>query len=106
MVTILNSIHVAGNVLLHSMRTATFCWVAVGLVAAVLVIRGLTRKRSGKKQDDSYSLEGMSLGMCFGLLAGTMLGNHMGIVISLGMIIGLVIGMLIPKKVENDENDD
>ena len=104
MVTILNFIHVAGNVLLHSMRTATFCWVAVGLVAAVLVIRGLTRKRSGKKQDDSYSLEGMSLGMCFGLLAGTMLENHMGIAISLGMIVGLVLGMLIPKKVGDDEN--
>ena len=106
MVTILNFIHVAGNVLLHSMRTATFCWVAVGLVAAVLVIRGLTKKRSGKKQDDSYSLEGMSLGMCFGLLAGTMLENHMGIAISLGMIVGLVLGMLVPKERENGENEN
>lgn len=103
--TVLNFIHVAGNVLLHSMRTAAFCWVAVGLAAAVLVVRGLARKRSGKKQDDSYSLEGMSLGMCFGLLAGTMLENHMGIAISLGMIIGLVLGILIPRKVENGKNE-
>lgn len=103
--TVLNFIHVAGNVFLHSMRTAAFCWVAVGLAAAVLVIRGLTRKRSGKKQNDSYTLEGMSLGMCFGLLAGTMLENGLGIAISLGMIIGLVIGMLVPKKRENEENE-
>lgn len=48
--TILNSIHVAGNVLLHSIRTATFCWVAVGLVMVFLVIRSVTKKRSGKKQ--------------------------------------------------------
>lgn len=47
--TILNFIHVAGNVLLHSIRTATFCWVAVGLVAAALVIRGVTQKKRGKQ---------------------------------------------------------
>ena len=66
--TILNTIHVAGNVLLHSIRTATFCWVAAALVVAVLVIRGVIKKKRGKKQDNNYSLEGMSLGMCFGLL--------------------------------------
>ena len=37
--TILNSIHVAGNVLLHSIRTATFCWVAVGLVMVFMLFR-------------------------------------------------------------------
>lgn len=45
--TILNFIRVAGNVLLHSIRTAPFCWVAAALVVAVLVIRGVTKKKSG-----------------------------------------------------------
>ena len=104
--TILNFIHVAGNVFLHSIRTATFCWVAVGLVMVFLVIRSVTKKRSGKKQENSYCLEGMSLGMCFGLLVGTMLENYIGIAISIGMIVGLVIGMFIPKKAGNAETND
>ena len=70
---------------------------------AVLIIRGVARKKSGKKQDNNYSLEGMSLGMCFGLLIGTMLENYIGAGISLGMIVGLVIGVLIPKKTENED---
>ena len=102
--TILNFIHVAGNVLLHSIRTAMFCWVAVGLVVAILVIRGVTKKKKGKKQDDNYGMEGMSLGMCFGLLMGTMLENYIGVAISLGMIVGLGIGMLIPKN-KKDANE-
>lgn len=96
-------IHVAGNVLLHSIRTATFCWVAAGLMVAVLVIRSSAQKRGNKKQNDNHSLEGMSLGMCFGLLVGTMLENYMGVAISIGMMIGLIIGTLIPKKVENGD---
>ena len=96
--TILNDIHVAGNVLLHSLRTAAFCWVAAALVVAVLVIRGVTRKKNGKKQENNYCLEGMSLGMCLGLLVGTMLENYIGVTLSIGMIVGLVIGMLIPRK--------
>ena len=101
--SILNFIHVAGNVLLHSIRTATFCWVAVALVVAVLVIRGVTQKKRSKKQESNYCLEGMSLGMCFGLLIGTMLENYIDVAISIGMIGGLVIGMLIPRKVENGD---
>jgi NAD/NADP transhydrogenase beta subunit len=101
--TILNFIHVAGNVLLHSIRTATFCWVAVGLVVVILAIRGVTKKKKGEKQDNNYCLEGMSLGMCFGLLIGTMLGNYIGVAISLGMIVGLAIGMCIPKKTEGGD---
>ena len=101
--SILNFIHVAGNILSHSMRTATFCWVAAALVVAVLVIRGVTRKKRGKKQENNYCLEGMSLGMCFGLLVGTMLENYIGVAISIGMIVGLVIGMLIPRNVENGD---
>ena len=99
--SILNYIHVAGNALSHSIRTATFCWVAVALVVAVLVIRGVTKKKRDKKQENNYCLEGMSLGMCFGLLVGTMLQNYIGVAISIGMIVGLVIGMLIPRKIKS-----
>ena len=104
--TILNSIHVAGNILLHSVRTAAFCWAAAALVVAVLVIRGVTQKKRGKKQESNYRLEGMSLGMCFGLLVGTMLENYIGAAISIGMVVGLVIGILIPKKVENEDQQN
>ena len=100
--TILNFTRVVWNVLLHSIRTATFCWVAVALVV-VLAIRSVTQKKSGKKQESNYCLEGMSLGMCFGLLVGTMLENYIGVAISIGMIVGLVIGMLIPRKAENGD---
>ena len=95
-------VRIAGNVLLHSLRTATFCWVAVGLVVAVLAIRGIIRKKKCKKRDCSYSLEGMSLGMCLGLLVGTMFEGYIVIGISVGMIVGLVIGMCIPKKQEEE----
>lgn len=95
--------YIAGNALLHSVRTATFCWVAVALAVVIPVIRCTAKKKRGKKKDNDYSLEGMSLGMCLGLLIGTMLGNYMGVAVSLGMIVGLVIGMLIPKKI-NWEN--
>ena len=101
--TILNSIHVAGNILLHSVRTAAFCWAAAALVVAVLVIRGVTQKKRGKKQESNYCLEGMSLGMCFGLLVGTMLENYIGVTLSIGMIVGLVIGMIIPRKAEDED---
>ena len=101
--SILNFIHAAGNALLRSIRTAAFCWAAAALVVAVLAIRGVTKKKSGKKQENNYGLEGMSLGMCFGLLAGTMLEKYIGAAISIGMIVGLVIGMLIPKEVESGD---
>ena len=101
--TILNTVHVAGNVLLHSLRTVPFCWVAAGLVIAILIIRDIIKKKSGKKQDTNYVMEGMSLGMCFGLLIGTMLDGYIGVGISIGMIIGLVIGMCISKNQEARE---
>lgn len=43
----------------HSIHTAWFCWVAVGLVVAVLIIRSVAGKKSGKKQDNNYSMEEM-----------------------------------------------
>ena len=100
---ILNNIRVAGNVLLHSVRTATFCWALIGIVAAISVIRGMIKKKSDKKQNNNYSLEGMSIGMCFGLLFGTMLEGYIGVGISLGVIIWFVTGMLIPVKKENGD---
>ena len=72
--------------------------VAVAPVVAIPVICRVIKKKNGKKQENNYCLEGMSLSMCFGLLVGTMLENYTGVAISLGMIVGLVIGMLIPKK--------
>lgn len=41
---IFSFVRTAENVLLYSLRTATFCRVAVGLVVAILVIRGIIRK--------------------------------------------------------------
>lgn len=101
--TILEFIRVAGNIILHSIRTALPCWVAVFLVAAILIVRSITTKKKEKKQDGNYSMEGMSLGMCFGLLIGTVLGDNLGIGISLGALIGLAIGLCMPKKQENEE---
>ena len=97
--TILKAAYVAGNVLLHSIRTATFCWVAAGLAVAILTIRGVIKKKRCKRQDTSYSMEGMSLGMCFGLLMGTMFEGYIGVGVSIGMIVGLIIGMCIPKRI-------
>ena len=62
--TILNFTRVVWNVLLYSLRTATFCWVAAALVAAVLVIRSVMQKTHGKKQGNNYCLEGMRLQHC------------------------------------------
>ena len=100
---ILNTLRAAGNALLHSLRTATLCWVAAGLAVEVLVIRSVTGKKGGKKQDNTYSLEGMSLGMCLGLLIGTTLKSYIGAAIFFGMIAGLVIGTCVPKKTEEED---
>lgn len=83
------------NTLLHSIRTAAPCWVAIVLVVAILVLRGLTKKKKGEKQDSNYGMEGMCLGMCF--------GTAIGIGISLGMLIGLAIGLSISKKPEDGD---
>lgn len=99
--TILKAIRVLGSILLHAICTAEFCWAAVALAVTGLVICGVTKKKSGKKRENNYCLEGMSLGMCFGLLIGTMLENYIGAAISLGMVVGLVVGLLIPKNAEN-----
>lgn len=76
-------------------------WMAVGLAVSILIIRAVSKKKTGEQQDSDYSMEGMSLGMCFGLLIGTALENNVGITVSLGMLAGLAAGMIIPKKGRN-----
>lgn len=81
-------------------------WVAMGLLIAIMAVRGVSKNCKGKQADDNYGTEGMCLGMCFGTALGTSLGNNTGLGISLGMLIGLAIGTSIRKKPEaNDEQD-
>ena len=54
--SILNFIHTAGYVLLHSIRTAAFCWAAAALVVAVPVIRGMTRRTRQLKSCTAHQL--------------------------------------------------
>ena len=79
---------------------AAMPWVAVGLLLAILAVRG-----AKQKQADNYGTEGMCLGMCFGTAIGTSLGNNTGLGISLGMLIGLAVGSSIRKKGPGEEND-
>ena len=80
-------------------------WVAMGLLVVILAVRSAARKKNGRKQEDTYELEGlcldMCLGMCLGTAIGTALGNNTGIGISLGMLIGLAIGSCMPKKADD-----
>lgn len=75
---------------------AALPWVAMGLLLAILVVRGMGKK--SKEQDTDYGMEGMCLGMCFGTAIGTSIGNNTGIGISLGMLVGLAIGSCFHKK--------
>lgn len=77
-------------------------WAAIVLLAAILIVRGITKKKDEKK-DDNYSMEGMCIGMCLGTAIGTALGNNAGIGISLGMLHSLTVGMYIPKKSKSEE---
>ena len=86
---------------------AALPWVAVGLVLAILCVRGAEKKKSGEKKEekpDNYGTEGMCLGMCFGTAIGTALGNNTGLGISLGMLMGLAIGSAIEKKEQDDDD--
>ncbi len=81
-------------------------WVAMGLLIAIMAVRGASKKSRGKKTDDNYGTEGMCLGMCFGTALGTTIGNNTGLGISLGMLIGLAIGTNIRKKSETDDEQN
>ena len=75
-------------------------WVAMGLLVVILAVRIVARKKNGRKQEDTYELEGLCLDMCLGTAIGTALGNNTGLGISIGMLAGLAIGMCIPKQAE------
>ena len=75
-------------------------WVAMGLLVVILAVRSAARKKNGRKQEDTYELEGLCLDMCLGTAIGTALGNNAGLGISIGMLAGLAIGMCIPKQAE------
>ena len=75
-------------------------WVAMGLLVVILAVRSAARKKNGRKQEDTYELEGLCLDMCLGTAIGTALGNTTGLGISIGMLAGLAIGMCIPKQAE------
>lgn len=75
-------------------------WVAMGLLVVILAVRSAARKENGRKQEDTYELEGLCLDMCLGTAIGTALGNNTGLGISIGMLAGLAIGMCIPKQAE------
>lgn len=49
--TILNFFHSLKNMIMHSMRTSTASWVALGLLVGILVVRGVIKKWKGRKQD-------------------------------------------------------
>ena len=84
---------------------AALPWIAVGLLLAVLIASG-TSKKEKEEQTGDYGTEGMCMGMCFGTAIGTSLGNNTGIGISLGMLIGLAIGTCIKKETRGEDNDE
>lgn len=84
---------------------AALPWIAVGLLLAVLIARGTSKKKK-EEQTGDYGTEGMCMGMCFGTAIGTSLGNNTGIGISLGMLIGLAIGTCITKETRGEDNDE
>ena len=88
---------------------AALPWIAVGLLLAVLVARGTSKKKK-EEQTGDYGTEGMCIGMCFGMCfgtaIGTSLGNNTGIGISLRMLIGLAIGTCITKETRGEDNDE
>lgn len=75
-------------------------WVAMGLLVVILAVRSAARKKNGRKQEDTYELEGLCLDMCLGTAIGTARGNNTGLGISIGMLAGLAIGMCIPNQAE------
>ena len=85
------------NTILDFIRAAA-PWVAMGLLVAILAVRGAAKKGKRKKQDSDYGLEGMCLGMCLGTAIETAPGNNTGIGISLGMLIDLAIGSCVHKE--------
>ena len=56
---------------------STSPWVAMGLLVAILVIRGAASTKNAKNETaENYGMGRMSLGMCFGLLISVMFGRR------------------------------
>ena len=53
-------------------------WVAMGLCAAVLAVRGAMHKETKEKQSGDSAAEGMCLGMLTGLSAGMCIPKKSG----------------------------
>ena len=76
---------------------AALPWIATGLLIAVFLARGASRKKD-KEKKENYGSEGMALGMCFGVAIASALHWDIGLGLTLGMLLGLVIGSAIEKK--------
>ena len=77
-------------------------WVAMGLLVAILVIRGAASTKNAKDGTaESYGMDGMdgmSLGMCFGLLISVMFGDYTCVGLSIGMLVGMAVGLSVHKE--------
>ena len=68
-----------------------------GLLFAVFLARGASRKKD-KEKKENYGSEGMALGMCFGVAMASAMHFDIGLGLTFGMLLGLVIGFAIEKK--------
>ena len=74
-------------------------WVAMGLLVAILVIRGAASTKNAKDGTvENYGMDGMSLGMCFGLLISVMFGDYTCVGLSIGMLVGMAVGLSVHKE--------
>lgn len=82
---------------------AAFPWVVMGICLA-LIFANQNKKKEGEKgkkskeDDNTYVLEGLSLGLLFGsaLQSTDFLSNGTGM--GLGMLIGMAVGSCFKKK--------
>ena len=84
------------NSIFDFMRAA-LPWIATGLLIAVFMARGASRKKD-KEKKENYGSEGMALGMCFGVAMASAMHFDIGLGLTFGMLLGLVIGSAIEKK--------
>ena len=78
---------------------ATSPWVAMGLLVAILMIRGTASTKNAKNETaENYGMDGMSLGMCFGLLSSVMFGDYTCVGLSIGMLMEMAVGLSVHKE--------
>ena len=81
---------------------AALPWIAMGLLLAVFLARGTSRKKDKETKED-YGSEGMALGMCFGVAMASALHLDIGLGLTLGMLLGLAVGSGIEKKDDQEK---